>query len=141
MENASKALLIAGAILIAIVLISLGVIILQQGQEVSKNANMSEAQIAAFNAKFTQFEGRNVRGSVVKQLYRTVLQNNIAEKDATKKVSIALGTGASAPSAVTAMATNATQLPAAIGDSGQVYNVACTYSTTTGLITTVTISK
>lgn len=36
MENASKALIIAGAILISIVLITLGVVILGQGQEVCK---------------------------------------------------------------------------------------------------------
>ena len=41
MENASKALIIAGAILISIVLITLGVVILGQGQEVVNSSNSS----------------------------------------------------------------------------------------------------
>ena len=40
MENASKALLIAGAILIAIVLITFGVIILGQGSEIINSSSL-----------------------------------------------------------------------------------------------------
>ena len=54
MENASKALIIAGAILLAIVLISLGMIILGQGEDIVKNNGMNQAQITALNSKFTK---------------------------------------------------------------------------------------
>lgn len=52
MENASKALLIAGAILLAILLISLGIMIFSQGQDTVNNSGMSQAAITAFNNKF-----------------------------------------------------------------------------------------
>ena len=38
MENASKALIIAGAILLAILLISLGIMVFTQAQDVTKNS-------------------------------------------------------------------------------------------------------
>lgn len=47
MENASKALIIAGAILISIVLITLGVVILGQGQEVVNSSNMDAQAISS----------------------------------------------------------------------------------------------
>ena len=88
MENASKALIIAGAILISIVLITFGVMILGQGSEVIKGADMSETEVSTFNAKFTQYIGDNVRGSKVNSLVSTVIQNNLAQSDEGKKVKI-----------------------------------------------------
>lgn len=64
MENATKALLIAAAILIAIVLISIGVYVLRQGQEAMNNANLTESEILAYNSKFTSYSGTQ-RGSNV----------------------------------------------------------------------------
>lgn len=81
MENASKALLIAGAILIAIVLISLGVMILGQGSDLVKNNNMSEVEITAYNNQFEQYIGPSVRGNVVNQLVAKVNQHNATNKD------------------------------------------------------------
>lgn len=135
MENASKALLIAGAILIAIVLITLGVLILGKGQEVAKEADMSATEISAFNAKFTQFEGDRVRGTVVKQLYREVLQHNLVN-DAGKQVTIN-GNGTS----VGTLNGGDQALPAAgIGDAGRVYVVSLNYNTATGLVQSIDIS-
>ena len=150
MENASKALIIAGAILIAIVLITLGVIILGQGQEVAQNANMSETEIATFNAKFTQFEGTNVRGSNVKQLYKTVLQHNLAQNDEGKKVSITATaeSGNNATPSISSLSKTATGFTTTsgnstttvkTGDSGKTYTVTCNYSNTTGLVTDIAV--
>ena len=41
MENASKALIIAGAILLSILLISLGIMIFTQAQDATKNSGTS----------------------------------------------------------------------------------------------------
>ena len=81
MENASKALIIAGAILISILIISFGVIILGQGGDVIQNANMNETEMASFNGKFTAYEGSAVKGSNVRQLIRTVTQSNANNPD------------------------------------------------------------
>ena len=75
MENATKALLIIGAVLIAIVLISMGVYIVSKGQNFVGSINMDEQEIMAFNGKFTSYEGKQ-RGSQVNALAQTVLANN-----------------------------------------------------------------
>ena len=45
MENASKALIIAGAILLSILIISLGILIFSQAQDTINSINMSEQEI------------------------------------------------------------------------------------------------
>ncbi len=78
MENASKALIIAGAILLSILIISLGIMIFNQASGIVNNNSLSEAEISTFNNKFTQFEGGNVRGSNVNALITAVISNNNA---------------------------------------------------------------
>lgn len=91
MENASKALLIAGAILIAIVLISLGVMILGQGSDLVKNANMSDAEISTYNSEWEQYRGGNVRGNMIIQMINKVNQHNRATDDTSKKIGVLTG--------------------------------------------------
>lgn len=76
MENASKALIIAGAILLAIVIISLGLIVINNTRETVDNANLSEQQIQSFNAKFASFEGANIPASRVNTLIQQVIASN-----------------------------------------------------------------
>lgn len=82
MENASKALLIAGAILLAILLISLGIMIFTQAQDTVNNSGMSQAEIQAFNNKFLKYEGE-MRGATVRQLINEVVANNADESTPT----------------------------------------------------------
>lgn len=89
MENATKALLIGAAILIAVIIITLGVFILGKGSAlVKENSDMSEVEISTFNSKFEGFCGKNIRGSQVKQLIRVVNQNNKNAEDESKKIKI-----------------------------------------------------
>lgn len=81
MENASKALIIAGAILLSILIISLGILIFSQAQDTIDSINMSEQEIMAFNNKFTPYEGTRVRGSQVNALIQAVLSNNQSALD------------------------------------------------------------
>ena len=77
MENASKALIIAGAILLAILLISLGIMIYNQAQNTVNNSGMSQAEIQAFNNKFTKYEAASEQpGSVVKSLVNEAISSN-----------------------------------------------------------------
>ena len=58
MENASKALIMAGAILIAILIISLGVYVFNNMSSTAKNsANMDKQEISNFNSKITPYLG------------------------------------------------------------------------------------
>ena len=78
MENASKALIIAGAILLAILLISLGIMIYNQAQSATDGSGMSDAEISTFNSKFTKYEG-DKKGPVVKTLINEIDVNNARE--------------------------------------------------------------
>ena len=75
MENASKALIIAGAILLSILLISLGIMIFNQAQDTVNNSGMSQAEIATFNNQFLKYEGAQ-KGSVVKSMINEVIASN-----------------------------------------------------------------
>ena len=75
MENASKALIIAGAILISILIIALGVFIYNNAANTVKTADMTEYEIQAFNDKFLKYEGTQT-GSSVKALIDTISANN-----------------------------------------------------------------
>lgn len=75
MENASKALIIAGAILLAILLITLGIFVFTQAQDTLGSINLSEQEVLAFNNKFLAYEGY-IRGSQVKQLINLIDSNN-----------------------------------------------------------------
>ena len=73
MENAPKAFLIAGAILIAIVLISVGMLIVNSTNDATEQtANTATKQsIDVFNSQFVQYEGEQ-KGSTIKNLYQSV---------------------------------------------------------------------
>lgn len=89
MENASKALIIAGAILLAILIISLGIMIYNQASGVVNNNAMSEVDITTFNQKFEQYVGDKVRGANVIALISAVKSNNeVNSGDASKQVTL-----------------------------------------------------
>ena len=129
MENASKALIIAGAILLAILIISLGIMIYQQASGVVNNNSMTEVDVSTFNAKFEQYLGANVRGAQVNALINTVNTNNMSQDDASKKVTIKGNT------------TNTEQATDYKKDykTGSTYKVTVTKNTKGGLISEITI--
>ena len=88
MENASKALIIAGAILLAILIISLGIMIYNQASGTVNNNAIDEVDITSFNQKFTQYEGDNIRGAQVKSLIQEVNSNNGNENNEEKQVTL-----------------------------------------------------
>lgn len=75
MENASKALIIAGAILLAIVIISLGLIVVNNTRETVDTSNLNEQEVQSFNAKFSPYEGE-ITGTRVKTMLQTVIASN-----------------------------------------------------------------
>ena len=83
MENASKALIIAGAILIAIVLITLGVVILQQGDSTTQTGEtaLNSREIESFNSQFQKYEGDSVSGTNVKALINAINSSNAAQNN------------------------------------------------------------
>ena len=78
MENASKALIIAGAILVSILIVGLGVIIYNNVQDVATSGTLDTQQISAHNSPFQGYFGDYVSGSNVRALLTQVQANNSA---------------------------------------------------------------
>ena len=150
MENASKALIIAGAILLAILIISLGILIYNQASSVVQDNAMSTVEIQQFNQQFTQYEGTSVRGSTVRALYQAVLSNNVSQDSATRQVQL-INKGAFAnasgtvPTSAVSLDKTAKQMPGEFNniETGSSYSVSCEYGAsgaTAGLVQKINIS-
>lgn len=83
MENASKALIIAGAILISIVLVSVGVLVVNSLRPDEAIGSITQQEVDSFNSKFLSSTGNSVAGSTVKTLISTVITNNAQNVDYT----------------------------------------------------------
>ena len=92
MENASKALIIAGSILITILVISLGVMVFNNmSSNVRDNANLDEQERGAFNAQISPYLGQNTSGSQVNVLIQRIISIDnkaLSENDPIRRVSI-----------------------------------------------------
>lgn len=78
MENATKALIMAGAILIVILIISVGLVVFRSTKGVTE-AGQEGADLAAietYNSQFTKYCGDRVKGSTVKDLINYVATYN-----------------------------------------------------------------
>lgn len=125
MENASKALIIAGAILIAILLISVGIILVNSGKDVTETgtAGMASQKIQTFNSQFTAYEGTK-KGSEIRGVYNTVNASNATDSE--HQVSITGVTSAgnlSATKNYTVTITYATSDVAGVTEKGYVQTI------------------
>ena len=79
MENASKALLIAGSILIVILLIAVGVRVFNStsGTKDTVEETMSSTEVVTFNNKFMPYIGKNKTKSEVISLVNAIIANNV----------------------------------------------------------------
>lgn len=80
MDNASKALIMAGAVLISIAIVGVGVYIFSSTSSITETgqAQMDAASLALANSTLRQYVGSNVRGTQVIELidYLRVLNAN-----------------------------------------------------------------
>ena len=78
MENASKALLIAGSILVVILLIAMGVRVLNStsGTTDATEQAMQSTEVAMFNNKFLSYIGHNKSKSEILALLNTMISSN-----------------------------------------------------------------
>lgn len=90
MENASKALIIAGAILLSILIIGLGMSIFNASKTAIGGANLDATELRAHNSQFTAYEGRQ-KGSEVKALLSAIQNNNSTYEDRRINVNFCIG--------------------------------------------------
>ncbi len=97
MENASKALIIAGAILIAILLISVGLVVFNSTKGVTDQAGELGRTMSAevFNNQFTQYFGDRVSASNANQLLNRVKSYNSSKGTNEPEITINLNSASS----------------------------------------------
>jgi hypothetical protein len=61
MENASKALIIAGSIIISLVIVSLGILVYRRVSGTVTNANLDQQQIEAHNSDYEAYFGEDIQ--------------------------------------------------------------------------------
>jgi hypothetical protein len=113
MENASKALIIAGAILLSILIIGLGMTVYNNASSATGSANLDAQEISAHNSQFLAYEGRQ-KGTQVKALISAIKANNKTYQDRI----ITIGVSASTTKA-TVTAVNSNSLTANTTDPNQ----------------------
>lgn len=137
MENATKALLIAAAVLVAILIISLGLVVYNMAEEsVNNNSSLSAQEIQAFNDQFTQYEGDNVRGTRVNSLLKTALNNNITQQQEGNEGKIVSITAKSCTVAI-----NLSEKTMVKADSSKMYKVVVKLDGPGGLVKTIEITQ
>ena len=141
MENASKALIIAGAILLAILIIGLGMVVYNQVSEKVNSPQLDKEVLETYNSPFQALEGIR-RGSDVRALINLVRSSNNAT-DAAEKSIITLtytpksGSSETAYNAVTS-ASDVSNLKAQIVTTNT-YLVEMTSYNTKGFLDAITI--
>ena len=126
MENASKALIIAGAILLSILIIGLGMYIYQQANSATSGTNLDPQKANAYNGEFLQYEGTK-SGTDVKALVSAIKNHNrVNTDDPTQQITIKEGEAGN-----TTEEPGETEADTSFGSnikSGYTYKVTFTYS-------------
>ena len=140
MENASKALIIAGAILLAILIIGLGMFVYTQASGVMDGINMDSEQVTAYNSKFLEYEG-TVSGAEAKGLYNVIRNHNSASvDDTTLQVQLTIDNGDLNPATpFKASADTPATMDANTLKNGATYNVTFQTDPNSGYITNCNI--
>ena len=138
MENASKALIIAGAILLSILIIGLGMMIFSQAQSAMEDTGLDKQKIDTYNADFMNYIGDRVKGTNVRTLANVVKNHNLA----VIKTDPAAAPGTNNRIVTFNGAHEATAIDTARNGikSGKMYNVTVTYNSE-GLIDSVTATE
>ena len=135
MENASKALIIAGAILLSILIIGLGMYIYTQASGAMSGANLDPQKVNAYNSELEQYAGTQ-SGTNVRALCDVIrAHNNANTDDKTLNIDIAISNEAPATAApsdkVTASTVNGVKEQIY---AGKTYTVTFGYDSNSGYI-------
>lgn len=150
MENASKALIIAGAILIALLIISLGISMFNtMSDSAKKMANLDKEEIQAFNSKLTPYTGENISGSQVNSLIQYVISVNntaISNDDSVKIIAITYPAASGGNNTISVVNGKITYSDTAASrkvktGSSNYYKVIEEYDNDTGLINKITVEE
>ena len=148
MENASKALIIAASVLLAILIIAMGVMIFNKAKSSADTSSLDTTEINMFNSKFERY-ANNQLGSQVKSLISFAVSNASTNKDDPSKLPTVklVNQSGYAGGEATGEKTASDSIDTYISTLGKIrnavtsthtYKVTCDYGKT-GLIKTITI--
>lgn len=141
MENASKALILAGSILIAIIIISLGVMIFRNmSNSVINNPSLDKQTISAFNSRIEPYIGENKSGSQVNTLRDIAISiNNNAKVQGGSMQYVNMTINGDTVTSYNP-SSNEVTIVNKKAETGKFYKVEPTYNPETGLINTITVT-
>jgi Flp pilus assembly pilin Flp len=125
MENASKALIIAGAVLISIVIVTIGVMLVNGGTGLFNQGGemMAQQEIDAFNSTFTAYEGRQTGSQARALLTKIATHNSTNVDDASKQVNVSINKGTDILVVQNNLSTNKKLI-----ETGKAYEISFEYS-------------
>lgn len=153
MENASKALIIAGAILLSILIIGLAMFIYNSATETLDKSvsRMSEQEKQTHNQRFQKFAGAARSGSDVKSLVNEIIQNystQVSDGELMRSPEVIYSTRGSAPRTVVELGkelsnTNANAFNDLMADikTTRTYNVVVGVNASAGIVDSITITE
>ena len=145
MENAPKALIIAGSILITIMIISLGVVVFRRMSEpIQNDSSLSEAQVRAFNEKITPNTGEHVSGTKVNVLINHIYAVNSSKEYEGVQITFPIK-DRSGNDTTNVLKKDGTfskpNLAKKVETSSMYYKVTYTFNNNTGMINQITVVK
>ena len=139
MENASKALIIAGAILLSIIIISLGIMVVNNARNQMGGANLNKEQVQTFNSQWEAYVGDNKSAAEVKALYSLLISHNSTEESSGDKRFVTLNYNSITPSSAAVTAKPTTYVGNNLITGDKTYKVLAGYDKNTGLIVGISI--
>lgn len=143
MENASKALIIAGAILLSILIIGLGMMIFQKAQGAMEGAGLDTEKVNAYNSKFEDYAG-TCSGTNARALCDLVRSHNNANvDDPSRQIKLTYGTA----NQVSTEPNESEIAPSAVNNvkdqirAGKTYTVTLGYDTKSGYVVGIDITE
>lgn len=143
MENASKALIIAGAILLSILIISLGIMVYNNAKNTVNNQNLDKQEVQTFNSEWETYVGDTRTASEVRTMIQAVIAHNGSETRNTsnryiqveeKAKKTASNTVSTAANAVTTAPNNITVSNL---NNSTTYTIRTAYDNATGLVSKI----
>ena len=137
MENASKALIIAGAILLSILIISLGIMVYNNAKNTVGSASLDKQEIETFNSQWQTYVGSNKTASEVYTMMSAIVASNASEANSGKGRFVSLTSNGTADTDIkTSIPTVTPSMP----ESRYTYIIKAGYGSN-GLIVGMTYSK
>ncbi|MBR0427501.1 MAG: hypothetical protein IJK18_04820 [Clostridia bacterium] len=129
MENASKALIIAGAILLSILIISLGIVVVNNTRTTIDKANVNQQEVSTFNSQFEAYVGNKRTMSDVRAVAALVFSNNGAQNQNKTNHTVSFTYGGTAKTSIPTDLENGKTyaIDVTYGDDGYITTVAVTY--------------